>query len=103
MAAFDLTGSMSSGAALYGNFRDNNNRNVNLSREGGGVNILYEEMTTIVEEDVRTNFSSIVRRINPIAVLEAFALSDLTSSVRAWLTGRRPATGQQYPRGYYNK
>ena len=60
-------------------------------------------MTTIVEEDVRTNFSSIVRRINPTAVLEAFALSDLTSSVRAWLTGRRPATGQQYPRGYYNK
>ena len=103
MAAFDLTGSMSSGGALYGNFRDNNNRNVNLSREGGGVNILYEEMSPIDEDNVRTNFSSIIRRINPVSVLEAFTMNKLSSSVRAWLTGRRPATGQQYPRGYYNK
>ena len=103
MASHDLTNSMTSGAALYGNFRDNNNRNVNLSREGGGVNILYEEMSTIDEDNVRTNFTSIVRRISPTAVLEAFTMNKLSSSVRGWLTGRRPATGQQYPRGYYNK
>ena len=103
MASHDLTNSMTSGAALYGNFRDNNNRNVNLSREGGGVNILYEEMSAIDEDNVRTNFTSIVRRISPTAVLEAFTMNKLSSSVRGWLTGRRPATGQQYPRGYYNK
>ena len=103
MASHDLTNSMTSGAALYGNFRDNNNRNVNLSGEGGGVNILYEEMSAIDEDNVRTNFTSIVRRISPTAVLEAFTMNKLSSSVRGWLTGRRPATGQQYPRGYYNK
>ena len=103
MASHDLTNSMTSGAALYGNFRDNNNRNVNLSREGGGVNILYEEMSAIDEDNVRTNFTSIVRRISPTAVLEGFTMNNLSSSVRGWLTGRRPATGQQYPRGYYNK
>ena len=103
MASHDLTNSMTSGAALYGNFRDNNNRNVNLSREGGGVNILYEEMSPIDESNVRTNFTSIIRRINPVAVLEGFTMNKLSSSVRGWLTGRRPATGQQYPRGYYNK
>ena len=103
MASHDLTNSMTSGAALYGNFRDNNNRNVNLSREGGGVNILYEEMSAIDEDNVRTNFTSIVRRISPTAVLEAFTMNKLSSSIRGWITGRRPATGQQYPRGYYNK
>tara|TARA_B100001175_G_scaffold184808_1_gene156972 strand:- start:855 stop:1166 length:312 start_codon:yes stop_codon:yes gene_type:complete len=103
MAAFDLTSSMTSGAALFGNFRDNNNRSVNMSRHSGGVNILYEEMSPIDEDNVRTNFSSIIRRINPVSVLEAFTMNKLSSSVRAWLTGRRPATGQQYPRGYYNK
>ncbi len=103
MASHDFTNSMTSGAALFSNFRDANNRNINLSREGGGVNIAYEEMSLIDEDNVKTNFTSIVRRINPVAVLEGFTMNDLSSSVRGWLTGRRPATGQQYPRGYYNK
>lgn len=29
--------------------------------------------------------------------------ADVTGTQRGWLTGRRPSSGQMYPRGVYNK
>ena len=43
MASFDLTNSMTSGAVYFGNYRDPNDRNNVLGREGGGGAIGKQE------------------------------------------------------------
>lgn len=55
-------------------------------------------------------FSSVTRVITDLSTPRNFNISDIDSSLserknslRGFLTGRRPAAGQQYPRGVYNK
>ena len=104
MASFDLTNSMTSGAVYFGNYRDPNDRNSVLGRAGGGgSNIEYEEMGVILWSTTREKFSSIVRTITDTFVPRNFSISELSNNTPGYLTGRRPSTGQQYPRGYYNK
>ena len=69
MASFDLTNSMTSGAVYFGNYRDPNDRNNVLGREGGGgSNIEYEEMGVILWSTTSEKFSSIVRTISDLFV-----------------------------------
>jgi len=104
MASFDFTNSMSSGAVYFGNYRDPNDRNNVLGREGGGgSNIEYEEMGIILWSTTREKFSAIVRTTTDTFVPRNFTIAGLSNNVPGYLTGRRPSTGQQYPRGYYNK
>ena len=104
MASFDLTNSMTSGAVYFGNYRDPNDRNNVLGREGGGgSNIEDEEMGVILWSTTSEKFSSIVRTISDLFVPRNRSISGLSNNTPGYLTGRRPSTGQQYPRGYYNK
>lgn len=52
--------------------------------------------------NITPTFSS-VTRTTAAAVNNQYSFPEIQSTVEGYLTGRRPASGQLYPRGLYNK
>jgi len=50
-----------------------------------------------------SKWSSIARALGNTYTTINHSFTGLTRSVAGWLTGRRPASGLQYPRGIYNR
>ncbi len=108
-----------SGVTSMGNWRNPVNRNINGQRypispaqppghatSYACTNILYIAHGAIDNSTQAKRisiFSSIARSFSTNVTYYNYALTGILARTRAWLTGRRPASGLQYPRGYYNK
>ena len=60
-------------------------------------------MTTTIGTPVKEKWSSIARAVGNTYTAINHAFTGLNRTVAGWLTGRRPASGLQYPRGIYNR
>ena len=60
-------------------------------------------MTTTIGTPVKEKWSSIARAVGNTYTAINHAFTGLVTPIRGWLTGRRPASGLQYPRGIYNR
>tara|TARA_B100000965_G_scaffold115185_1_gene95007 strand:+ start:5309 stop:5644 length:336 start_codon:yes stop_codon:yes gene_type:complete len=111
MADFTFTGDVGpiQTAAPFGNFRNVNNRYLNLAKQFNGVTLQFHtgfgvSLGSIAWGSTASNFSSIV---NVYADANygnyTFTAPAIGTRERGWINGRRPAKGLQYPRGYYNK
>jgi hypothetical protein len=58
-------------------------------------------VTTTIS-NISPTFSSVTRTTLP-AVYNQYSIPQIQNTVEGFLTGRRPASGQLYPRGVYNK
>ena len=57
----------------------------------------------IIETPVKEKWSSIARAVGNTYTVVNHTVTGLNKTVAGWLTGRRPASGLQYPRGIYNR
>ena len=60
-------------------------------------------MTTTIGTPVKEKWSSIARALGNTYTTINHTFTGLVTPIRGWLTGRRPASGLQYPRGIYNR
>tara|TARA_X000000368_G_scaffold418306_1_gene417509 strand:- start:5084 stop:5419 length:336 start_codon:yes stop_codon:yes gene_type:complete len=97
-------------AAPFGNFRNVNNRYLNLAKHFNGVTLAFHtgfgvSLGAIDWGSIASNFSSVSSILTTTPTNENFTLTDpvTTTRERGWVFGRRPSSGLQYPRGYYNK
>ena len=60
-------------------------------------------MTTTIGTPVKEKWSSIARALGNTYTTINHSFTGLNRTVAGWLTGRRPASGLQYPRGIYNR
>jgi len=65
------------------------------------ANMLTTTQQTTVS-NITPSFSSLDKLFSA-AVNRTLSLSNLQNTVEGFLTGRRPSSGQLYPRGNYNK
>ena len=59
--------------------------------------------TTTIETPAKEKWSPIARAVGNTYTVINYAFTGLVTPIRGWLTGRRPASGLQYPRGIYNR
>jgi len=95
--------------APFGNFRNVNNRFLNLAKQFNGTTLAWHtgfgvSLGSIAWGSTSSNFSSIVDvYADSVYQNYTFTAPAIGTRERGWINGRRPSKGLQYPRGYYNK